>query len=82
MAYSKGEIKERISILKEAYKRAAESGGVVSYSINSGQGSTSVTQATLNSLRQELQYWENLLNEVEMYDTGSHVTAIRGLDLL
>lgn len=82
MAYSKEEIKERISILKEAYKRAAESGGVVSYSINSGQGSTSVTQATLNSLRQELQYWENLLNEVEMYDTGSHVTAIRGLDLL
>lgn len=82
MAYSEKEIKERISILKEAYKRAAESGGVVSYSINSGQGSTSVTQATLNSLRQELQYWENLLNEVEMYDTGSHVTAIRGLDLL
>lgn len=82
MAYSREEIKERISILKEAYKRAAESGGVVSYSINSGQGSTSVTQATLNSLRQELQHWENLLNEVEMYDTGSHVTAIRGLDLL
>lgn len=82
MAYSKEEIKERISILKEAYKRAAESGGVVSYSINSGQGSTSVTQATLSSLRQELQYWENLLNEVEMYDTGSHVTAIRGIDLL
>ena len=80
MAYSKEEIKEMLAILKDAYKRAAESGGVVSYSINSGQGSSSVTSGSLSSIRQEIQYWQNLLTEVEQFETGSHVTAIRGLN--
>lgn len=80
MAYSKEEIKETLKTLKEAYKRASESGGVVSYSINSGQGSSSVTSASLSSLRQEIQYWQNLLTEIEQFETGSHITAIRGLN--
>ena len=63
MCYSIKELKENISILKEAYKRAAESGGVTSYSLNSGQGSTSVTQGSLASIRAELDYWTGLLNE-------------------
>mgnify|MGYP005802801507 FL=1 len=56
MSYSIKELKENISILKEAYKRAAESGGVTSYSLNSGQGSTSVTQGSLASIRAEIEY--------------------------
>lgn len=80
MAYSKEEIKETLKTLKEAYKIAIKSGGVVSYSINSGQGSSSVTTASIGSLRQEIQYWQNLLTEIEQFEAGSHVTAIRGLN--
>ena len=79
MSYSIKELKENISILKEAYKRAAESGGVTSYSLNSGQGSTSVTQGSLASIRAELDYWTGLLNEVIEYESGSHCVYVRDM---
>lgn len=79
MSYSVKELKENISILKEAYKRAAESGGVTSYSLNSGQGATSVTQGSLASIRAELDYWTGLLNEKLEYESGSHCTYLRDM---
>nr|DAY57663.1 MAG TPA: hypothetical protein [Caudoviricetes sp.] len=79
MSYSIKELKENISILKEAYKRAAESGGVTSYSLNSGQGSTSVTQGSLASIRAELDYWTGLLNEAIEYESGSHCVYVRDM---
>jgi len=77
--YTKEELETIISTLKTAYQRAVESGGVTSYTINSGQGSTSVTQASLSTIRGELEYYTNLLNELNMYENGEHITALRGL---
>ena len=81
-SYTIQELEGILATLKEAYQRAAESGGVVSYSINSGQGSTNVTQASLGSLRGEIEYYSNLLNEMKEIQAGSHCTAIRGLGAL
>jgi len=82
MTFTKAEIKENLTILKEAYKRAVESGGVVSYSINSGQGTTSVTQASLSQIRAEIEHFNQLLQEITMFEDGSHIAAIRGAGLL
>lgn len=71
------EIKENIAALKEAYKRSLASGGVTSYTINSGQGSTTVQQASLSSIRSELAYFRNMLNERLEYESGSHCVYLR-----
>lgn len=77
--YTIEELKGIIASLKIAQKRAIESGGVTSYTINSGQGSTTVQQASLSSIRNELQYYTYLLNEREMLADGSHCQALRDM---
>jgi hypothetical protein len=76
------ELKEIIATLKAAYTRAIASGGVTSYTISSGQGSTTVQQASLNSIKEQLAYWQQLLNEELEYGTGSHCTFIRDAGVL
>ena len=71
------ELRENISVLKAAYTRAAASGGVTSYTISSGQGSTTVQQASLNAIKDQLAYWQRLLNEELEYGSGSHCTFMR-----
>lgn len=73
------EIKENISVLQEAYKRLAKSGGVTSYTLNSGQGSTTVQQASLTTIRNELTYWNQILQEELEYGSCSHCTYIRDM---
>jgi len=80
--YTKKELKENIEILKEAYKRAAESGGVTSYSINSGQSSTNVSQASLSSIRAELEYFTSLLDETEQFESGQNCISLQGIGYL
>ena len=75
------EILENLKVLKEAYKRAAESGGVTTYTLNSGQGTTNVKQASLKELREEIQHYENLYNEAKAVEDGSCFTLVRGLGL-
>nr|DAS64048.1 MAG TPA: hypothetical protein [Caudoviricetes sp.] len=75
--YTIAEIKANITVLNEAYQRAAKSGGVTSYTLNSGQGSSSVQQASLSTIRTELNYWKQLLQEENEYGSGSHCTFIR-----
>jgi len=77
--YEISELKEIISTLKEAYKRAIASGGVTSYSLSSGQGSTTVQNASLVSIRNELTYFTQLLNEEKEYGSGSHCICVRDL---
>ena len=79
MSYTVNELNEIVLTLKAAYKRAAESGGVTSYTINSGQSTTTVSQASLKTIREELKYYEDLLAEMTMYTNGEHVIAIRSL---
>lgn len=75
--FTVNQIKENISALNEAYLRAVKSGGVTSYTLNSGQGSSTVQQASLSSIRTELNYWKQLLQEEIEYGSGSHCTFIR-----
>lgn len=75
------EIKQILDSLKEAYNRAAKSGGVTSYSLNSGQGSSSVHQASLSELRNEIQHYEALYNETLAAENGDNFTIIRGFGL-
>ncbi len=75
--YTVSELKEIIKTLNEAYMRAAKSGGVTSYTLNSGQGSTTVQQASLVSIRSELSYFRQLLNEEIEYGSGSHCIFVR-----
>ncbi len=75
------EVKEILSILKEAYKRAAKSGGVTTYAFNSGQGNTSVKQASLAELRAEIEKYESLYNELSEIEDGSNFICIRSFGL-
>lgn len=80
--YSIDELKGIVASLKVAYKRAIESGGVTSYTLNSGQGSTTVQQASLASIRNELQHYTNLLNERLMFESGSHCLPLRDMGVI
>lgn len=75
------EAKEMLVILKEAYKRAAKSGGVTTYTLNSGQGNTSVKQASLAELRAEIKEYESIYNELSEIEDGSNLTCIRSFGL-
>lgn len=75
------EAKEILLILQEAYKRAAKSGGVTTYTLNSGQGNTSVKQATLAELRAEINEYERTYNELSEMEDGSNFTCIRSFGL-
>lgn len=78
MAETLSEIQETLDILRAAYKRAAESGGVSQYSLNSGQGNTNVKQATLAELRAEIEKFESKYNELLEIESGGNMTYIRG----
>jgi hypothetical protein len=75
--YTIAEIKENIKALKTAYTNAVASGGVTSYTLKSGQGETTVQQASLSSIRNELSYFTYLLNERLEYENGTGCTFIR-----
>ena len=77
MMFTKTEIKENITALKQAYADVVASGGVTSYTINSGQGSTTVQSASMSSIRNELKYWTDMLAELEEYENGEHCTFVR-----
>lgn len=80
--YTISELKEITTTLKEAYLRAVKSGGVTSYTLSSGQGSTTVQQASLSSIKNELAYFTQLLNEEIEYGSGSHCTFVRDFGVM
>lgn len=80
--YTISELKTIISTLNEAYLRAVKSGGVTSYTISSGQGSTTVQQASISSIQTQLAYWKQLLNEEIEYGSGSHCTYVRDMGVM
>lgn len=71
------ELKEIVTTLKEAYKKAIASGGVTSYTLKSGQGESTVTQASLSTISSELTKYTTLLNERTEIESGSHCTFLR-----
>lgn len=74
------ELKEIIKILKEALIRAGVNGGVTSYTINSGQGTTTVHQASLAEITAQIRYYGELLQETEEVETGSNIAIMRDLE--
>ena len=75
--YTVKQLKENLANCQEAYTRLLKSGGVTSYTISSGQGSSTVQQASLKTIREEIAHWQQLLNEELEYGSGSHCTFVR-----
>lgn len=80
-AFTSSELKNIISELKSALMRAAANGGVTKYTLNTGQGSTTVEQASLEQIQNALNYYTGLLNETLEIETGSNIVYIRDLGI-
>ncbi len=79
-SYTLEQIQQNLDALNSAYRNALTGGGVSSYTINSGQGSTTVKAASLSELLEQIKYWTYLKNETLAMKTGSHVTIARDLN--
>lgn len=75
------ELQEIIGELKSALIRVAATGGVTSYTINSGQGSTTVHAASLTDIQNSLTYFTGLLNELVEIESGSNMVYIRDVGI-
>lgn len=75
------ELQEIIGELKSALIRVAATGGVTSYTINSGQGSTTVHAASLEDIQNSLTYFTGLLNELVEIESGSNMVYIRDVGI-
>ena len=75
--YTIDELKEIIATLKTAYLTAMKSGGVTSYTIKSGQGENSVSQASITTIKNELAYYTYLLNERVEHEINGGASFIR-----
>lgn len=80
-AYTLAEVQEIVNSLKEAYKKAIASGGVTSYTLKSGQGESTVQQASLAEINSQLKQFSSLLNEMKAVQSGSCFTVMRGIGL-
>lgn len=79
-SYTLEQIQQNLDALNSAYYNALSSGGLSSYTINSGQGSTTVKAASPSELLEQIKYWTYLKNETLAMKTGSHVTIVRDLN--
>lgn len=79
MGFTIAELQTIITELKAALIRAAASGGVTSYTINSGQGSSTVHQASITTITEQLRLYVSMLNELVEIESGANITYIRGV---
>lgn len=75
------ELKDIVSSLKEALKRAAANGGVSDYTIKSSQGETRVKQATIAEITEQIREYERRYNELLDIHSGSAATYMTGFGL-
>lgn len=80
MSISLEQIRQNINALNTAYQQSLQSGGISSYTINSGQGSTSVRCQSSAEILEQIKYWTYMENETKAHQSGSHVTIARDLD--
>ncbi len=78
--FTVAELKEIIQTLKEALIRAGTNGGVTSYTINSGQGTTTVHQASLADITAQIRFYGELLQETVEVETGSNIAIMRDME--
>lgn len=70
-------LEQNIKNLDAAIEQAALNGGVSNYSLNSGQGSTTVKRATLKELIDMRNNLEYLYNEKKEHYSGENISIIR-----
>lgn len=70
-------LEQNIANIKTAITQATVNGGVSSYTLNSGQGSTTVKRATLAELWEMKKNLEYEYNEKKEYYTGSNISIVR-----
>lgn len=70
-------LEQNIKNLDAAIEQAALNGGVSNYSLNSGQGSTTVKRATLKELIDMRNNLEYLYNEKKEHYSGENLSIIR-----
>lgn len=75
------ELKDIVSSLKEALKRAAANGGVTDYTIKSSQGETRVKQATIAEISEQLKEYERRYNELLDIQSGAAATYLTSFGL-
>ena len=80
-AFTVAELQSIIAELKTALLRAAANGGVTSYTLNSGQGSTTVHQASISEITNQINVYNSLLNETIEIETGSNFVYARDLGI-
>lgn len=73
-------LEENIANINTAIRQATLSGGVSSYTLNSGQGSTTVKRATLVELWDMKRNLEYEYNEKKEYYTGSNISIVRNIN--
>ena len=71
------EIKELLDKVKAAYIRSIESGGMVQYTVNSGQGQTQVRQATSSELLAQMEKLQIKYDAALDEEDGSNLMYIR-----
>lgn len=76
-AFTTTELQEIITTLKAALLRAAASGGVTSYTLKSGQGESTVQQASISMITSQIQIYTAMLNEISAAQSGGCFTIIR-----
>ena len=70
-------LEQNIANINTAITQASLAGGVSSYTLNSGQGSTTVKRATLAELLEMKRHLEYEYNEKKEYYTGSNISIVR-----
>lgn len=70
-------LEQNIANINTAITQASLAGGVSSYTLNSGQGSTTVKRATLAELLEMKRNLEYEYNEKKEYYTGSNISIVR-----
>lgn len=70
-------LEQNIKNIDVAIEQAALNGGISSYTLNSGQGSTNVKRATLKELIDMRNNLEYLYNEKKEHYSGENISIIR-----
>ena len=77
MCLSLEQIQQNLDALNAAYQKSLAGGGVSSYTINTGQGSTTVKVSSPAELLEQIKHWTYMKNETKEHSNGSHVTIAR-----
>ncbi len=80
MAIDLNLLRENIQSIQKAITLNAGNGGLIQYTYSTGQGSTSVRQASLGELVDLLKQLNSLYNDLQGQINGSNISILRGVN--